>query len=87
MIQGQSASEIINYFEGLLKTSNEFHLLRLTPRKLKPNPTSIVDDIFSNKNNVIINQWSFGVVITSATFFLVRKSLAEWPKFYDKKKA
>lgn len=78
------SGEIIGWFEDVLEFDNDYRLYRLTPKERTPDSTNLVDQIVYNKDNLVINSWSSGIIATSAIFHLVRSELRRWQTSCDR---
>jgi hypothetical protein len=79
-----TSQEIICYVKEMVEVDEEeFCVYRLTPEGFRPKPTNLVDQVVYNEDTLIIKHWSAGLIITSATFHLVRSGLGIWKRGYD----
>jgi hypothetical protein len=78
--------EIISYFEEMFQLDEDFRAYRSTPEGLMLDSTNLVDQIFYDREDLIISSWSPGVIVTSAIFCLVRSKLHRWKTSYDRVK-
>jgi hypothetical protein len=71
-LRSSSSKDILDWVEKVVEFDEDFRLFRLTSKEMSPNPTNLFDQVIYNKNNLVIKNWSSGIIITSAIFYLVR---------------
>ena len=69
---GTNREEVVNCIEDLLEDDDDFGSYQLAPDKFYSRSTNIVDQIVYNRNNLVINSWSVGLIITLAVLYLMK---------------
>lgn len=85
--EGTSSEEVINCVEELLESDDNFGAYQLAPDEFYSKSINLVDQIVYNRNNLIINSWSVGLIITSAVLCLIKSDLDRWKIAYDRREA
>lgn len=71
ILEGTSSEEVVKCVDNLLDGDN-LKSYQLAPDKFYSRSTNIVDLIVSNRNNLVINSWSVGLIITLAVLYLMK---------------
>ena len=85
-LEGTSSEEVVKCVEDLLDDDN-FRSYQLAPDEFYSRSINLVDQIVYNRNNLIINSWSVGLIITSAVLCLMKSDLDRWKLAYDRREA
>lgn len=80
-IQSTSSDDIID----CVKNSGNYVEDYLSPEWFETDPTNLVDQIIYNRNNLVIKDWSAGIIVTSAVLCLLKKELDYWKCTYDRR--
>lgn len=86
-LEGKSSEEVVNCVEDLLESDDNFRSYQLAPDEFYSRSNNLVDQIVYNRNNLIINSWSVGLIITSAVLCLMKSDLDRWKLAYDRREA
>lgn len=78
---------MVNCIEDLLEDDDDFGSYQLAPDEFYSRSNNLVDPIVYNRNNLIINSWSVGLIITSAVIRLMKSDLYRWKIAYDRREA
>jgi hypothetical protein len=86
-LEGTSNDEVVKCVEDLLESDDNFGSYQLAPDEFYSRSINLVDQIVYNRNNLIINSWSVGLIITSAVLCLIKSDLDRWKIAYDRREA
>lgn len=71
ILEGTSSEEVVKCVENLLD-GNNFRSYQLPPDEFYSRSTNLVHKIVYNRNNLVINSWSVGLIITLAVLDLMK---------------